>query len=302
MKPQTAVRIFYLGLVVAASLGFAAPLLWMVSTSLKPLEDVGTSRVALVPVHPERTGQYLWENFYEGRPTFVDEQGVERVGYEGVWTSDNVNFPLFLRNTLIVAVLSVSGMVLSSAIVAYGFAKVRWRGRGVFFAICLATMMVPFPAIMVPSYFLFKWFGWIGTLQPLWVPAWFANAFNVFLLRQFYLQIPEELSDAARIDGLSHWGIFWRIILPLARPALAVVAVFHLTYVWNDFLGPLVFLHHQHNFTLALGLQFYMQQHGGTPWNLLMAATTLTVAPLLILFALTQRFFLPGLATSGLKG
>jgi multiple sugar transport system permease protein len=178
---------------------------------------------------------------------------------------------------------------------------VRWRGRDIVFLTVLAAMMVPFPATMIATFFIFKHLGWVGTLKPLWAPAWFGGAFNIFLLRQFFLLIPQDLSDAARIDGLSHWGIFWRIILPLARPALAVVAIFHLIYTWNDFLAPLVFLHHQDDFTLALGLQFYQQQHGGTPWNLLMAACTMTVAPLLLLFVLSQRVFTPGLAASGLK-
>jgi len=281
---------------------FIAPLVWMVSTSIKPQEDITTASGSLLPKHADKTLQFAWENYYAGRPKFVDEQGVERTGYEGVLTSENVHFLLFFRNTLIVALLGVSGMVLSSAICAYGFAKVQWRGRGVVFAIMLATMMVPFPAVMIPTYFIFKYLGWIGTLAPLWVPAIFGNAFNIFLLRQFFAQIPNDLSEAARIDGLSHWGIFWKIILPLSKPALAVVALFHAIYVWNDFIGPLIYLNHQDQFTLALGLQFYQAQHGGTPWNLLMAACTLVTAPLLILFVLSQRTFIEGIVTTGMKG
>jgi len=294
----------YLATVALALIAFVyvMPLVWMVSTSLKPQEDVSTTGISLLPEEPGKIAQYAYENYYAGRPKFVDDEGIEREGYEGVLTSENVHFILFLRNTLIIVVLSVGGMTLSSAICAYGLAKVQWRGREVVFAIVLATMMIPFPAIMIPTYFIFKYVGWIGTLKPLWVPAWFGNAFNIFLLRQFFMQIPNDLCEAARLDGLSHWGIFWRVVMPLSKPALLVVALFHSIFVWNDFIGPLIYLNHQDQFTLALGLQFYQAQHGGTPWNLLMAACALVTAPLLILFLMAQRAFIEGIATTGLKG
>lgn len=294
----------WLAFVVLASVSvvFAAPVVWMVGTSLKPQEEISTTGATLLPRDPSRIGQYAYENYIAGRPHFVDSAGVERTGYEGVLTSENVHFVQYLRNTLIVALMSVVGMVLSSAVCAYGFAKIPFRGSRPLFGIMIATMMIPFPAIMIPTYFIFKWLGWIGTLVPLWAPAWFGGAFNIFLLRQFFLQIPVDLSEAARIDGLGHWGIFWRIILPLSRPALAVVALFHAMFVWNDFIGPLIYLNHQDLFTLALGLQFYQAQHGGTPWNLLMAACTLVTAPLLILFVMTQRTFIEGIVTTGMKG
>ncbi len=294
--------ILVLLVLIMVSVAFVTPLIWMISTSLKPQEEVTTTGIALLPEKPARIGTYAFENYFAGREKAVDDQGVEREGYEGVLTSDNVHFVIFLRNTLVVALLSVVGMVFSSAICAYGFSRVQWRGRSVLFGVMLATMMVPFPAVMIPTYFIFKQLGWIGTLRPLWVPAWFGGAFNIFLLRQFFMQIPNELCDAARLDGMGHWGIFWRVILPLSRPALAVVALFHVMYVWNDFIGPLIYLNHQDQFTLALGLQFYQAQHGGTPWNLLMAASTLVTAPLILLFVLTQRTFIEGIVTSGLKG
>ena len=302
MKESLLARYLALAVIAMFAAVFMMPLVWMISTSLKPQEEVTTAKLAPLPKQPMKIGQYAYENYYAGRPKYVDERGIERVGYEGVLTSDNVHFVLFLRNTLIVAFLAVVGMILSSAICAYGFSKVQWRGRGIVFGIMLATMMVPFPAIMIPTYFIFKHLGWIGTLKPLWVPAWFGAAFNIFLLRQFFMQIPNELSEAARLDGLSHWGIFWRIIMPLSKPALAVVALFHSMYVWNDFIGPLIYLNHQDLFTLALGLQFYQAQHGGTPWNLLMAACTLVTAPLLVVFIMTQRTFIEGIVTTGIKG
>jgi multiple sugar transport system permease protein len=172
----------------------------------------------------------------------------------------------------------------------------------------LATMMIPFPVTMVSLFTIFRWLGdhtavqWLGTFKPLWVPAWFGSAFNIFLLRQFFLTIPNDLSEAARIDGCSEVGIFVRVILPLARPALVVVSLFAFMGAWNDFLGPLIYLQRPEQFTLALGLANFQSQHGGTPWHHLMAASVLVVAPIIVLFFLAQRTFIEGIATTGMKG
>lgn len=222
--------------------------------------------------------------------------------YRHVITDENTDVPLYLRNTLWIALLSVVGTTVSSAVVAYGFSRVRWRGRGVAFMVMLSTMMIPFPVVMVPLFVMFRDIGWIGTFAPLWVPAWFGNAFSIFLLRQFFLTLPRELDDASRIDGCGHLRNFIHVILPLSLPALLVVALFHFMFVWNDFLGPLVFLTHRDQFTLALGLQLYLSKLGQTPWNLLMAATTIMVAPVLVLFVLMQRTFVEGISTAGSKG
>ena len=163
-------------------------------------------------------------------------------------------------------------------------------------------MMVPFPVLMVPLFGIFKTLGMIGTLQPLWVPAFFGSAFNIFLMRQFFRTIPEELSEAARIDGCSEWRIFWRVILPLSKPVLAVAALFHFLYAWTDFLGPLIFLTRKHTFTLALALQSYQTQHGGFQWHFLMAASAITVVPIVVLFFFAQKTFIQGIATTGSKG
>jgi multiple sugar transport system permease protein len=190
--------------------------------------------------------------------------------YGRVLNHDRVDFPLFARNTL--------------------------------------TMMIPFPVIMVSLFVLFRWLDvhtpiqFIGTFKPLWVPAWFGSAFSIFLLRQFFMTIPDELSEAARIDGCNDWGIFWRIILPLARPALAVVALFAFMATWNDFIGPLIYLQHPHQYTLALGLQQLQGTQGSTTeWNVLMAGSVLVILPVLLLFVLTQRTFIQGIATTGIK-
>ncbi len=261
---------------VAVALLYVLPLVWMVCVSLKPPTEV------------------LQPGFFPEEPTLAP--------YADVARSESFDYLLYARNTLIIAVLSLVGMVLSSAIAAYGFARIAFRGRNLMFAICLATMMIPFPVMMVPSYLLFRELGWIGTFKPLWVPAWFGSAFNIFLLRQFFLGIPRELEECAMLDGCSRWGCFWRIMLPLSKPALAVVALFHVVTVWNDLVGPLIYLSHQEHFTLALGLQFLQSRAGDTPWNQLMAATTMIVIPVLILFLFAQRAFVRGITTTGLKG
>lgn len=211
-------------------------------------------------------------------------------------------FPSYLKNTLILCVLTVIGTVCSSTLVAYGFARIEWPGRDKVFLIVMATMMVPFPVVMVPLFTMFKSMGFIGTLKPLWVPTFFAGAFNVFLLRQFFRTIPKDLSESARIDGCSELRIFLQIILPLAKPAIAVVALFQFMGTWNDFLGPLIYLTEQKDFTLALGLQAYQSQSGGTQWHYLMAASSMIVLPIIVLFFLAQRTFIEGISMSGLKG
>ena len=256
----------------------------------------------------------LWDNYPEAvRALTASEQERalplgELVGKSALpWTpksdpNHTITFVTYLANTLTVAVLGVLGTVLSSALVAYGLSRVRFRGREALFTLTLATMMIPFPVLMIPLYAVFRELGWIGTLLPLWVPAFFGGAFNIFLLRQFFLTIPSELSDAARIDGCSELGIFFRVVLPLARPALAVVALFHFLYVWNDFLAPLIFLTEPETFTMALGLQQYQSHHGGSEWQLLLAASVLLVLPVVLLFFLAQRTFIQGISTTGMGG
>jgi multiple sugar transport system permease protein len=258
--------------------------------------------------------QPIWGNFAEAvRALTAGERDKARPLPELLgrsvlpWTDDRsaeqtITFVTYLANTLVVAVLGVAGTVLSSALVAYGLSRIRWRGREALFSITLATMMVPFPVLMIPLYSVFRTLGWIGTLLPLWVPAFFGGAFNIFLLRQFFLTIPSELSEAARIDGCGEFEIFWRIILPLARPALSVVALFQFLFVWNDFLGPLIFLTRPQTFTMALGLQQYQSQHGGSESHLLMAASALLVLPVVVLFFFTQKTLIQGISTTGMGG
>ncbi len=267
---------------IVLGLVFVMPLLWMLSTAIKPIDETMRNPPVLIP------SRWEWDNFWK-----AIIYGQDDLGY--------IPFLVYGRNTLLLTVLTVSGAVVSNAMVAYSFARLRWPGRDVFFAITLATMMIPFPILMVPTFSLFKTLGWIGTFRPLWVPAWFASAFSIFLLRQFFKSIPMELSEAAKIDGCSEFRIFLDIVVPLAKPALAVVALFTFMGTWNDFLGPLIYLTDQQSFTLSVGLNFFQSQHGGTKWNLLMAASLVIIAPVLIVFFFAQKVFIQGIATTGGK-
>src|SRR6185369_7624059 len=180
---------------------------------------------------------------------------------------------------------NVFATLISCTLVAYGFARINWPGRNILFGVLLATLMIPYPVTLIPTFLVFRRLGWVGTPNPLTWPAFFGNAFFIFLLRQFYLTIPQELSQAAKIDGASEFAIYWRIILPLARPALATVALFTFLANWNDFLGPLIYLSSKEQYTLALGLYGFAGEHS-TAWVLLMAAGTVTVMPIVILFFL----------------
>ena len=211
------------------------------------------------------------------------------------------NFWRYFGNTVLLCVLNVVGTVFSSSLAAYGFSRIEWRGRERTFALLLGSMMIPFPVVMVPMYALFRTLGWVGTIQPLWVGAFCAAAFNVFLLRQFFRTIPKELSEAARIDGCSEIQIFLRIILPLCRPALVVVALFTFLGTWNDFLGPLIYLTDEKDFTLALALQSLQNKSALTDWHYLMAASTLVILPIVALYLVAQRHFIEGIATTGGK-
>ena len=254
---------------------FLLPFYWLLSTSLK----ADTEIFAIPPVWlPHRLH---WDNFPRA-VTFIP-------------------FFLYLRNTLIISILSVVGSVLSCSLVAYSLAKIRWRGRQVLFFLIVATMMLPGQVTMIPQFTLFKALGWIDSFKPLVVPQFLGTAFYIFLLRQFFLTIPQELSDAARIDGCSELSTYWRVILPLAKPALATVGLFTFMAAWNDFTGPLLYLNDETKATLSLGLQQFVGQHE-TEWAMLMAASTLMILPMVVLFFLAQRFFIEGITLTGIKG
>jgi multiple sugar transport system permease protein len=264
---------------VGLSLPVLAPLWWMVATSLKSDAQIyGAEQAQGLGLFPSPA---QWSNY----PAALGS--VPFVGY--------------LRNTLLLCVISVLGATASSAVVAYGFARLRFRGRGLLLAVMISTMALPQHVTMIPVFAIFRWLGWYGTFLPLTVPAFFGVPFFIFLLTQFFKSLPEELSEAARIDGASEWRIFWRVILPLAKPALVTCALFQFLGTWNDFLGPLLYLNDPSKYTLAYGLQQFMAAIYGGKWAELMAASTLFVLPAILLFLFAQRTFIQGIATTGGK-
>jgi ABC-type glycerol-3-phosphate transport system permease component len=228
-------------------------------------------------------------------------QRVTFENYQVVLTNPNVSFPMFLQNSLTISTLSTLGVLFSSSLVAYAFARMEFAGRDRLFIVLLSTMMLPGVVTMIPTYVMFAQVGWVNTNYPLWVPAWFGGgAFNIFLLRQFYLGLPRELDEAAVLDGAGHWTVFWRVILPLSGPALATVGIFAFIYNWRDFMGPLLYLNDPNLQTLEIGLRTYNAlQQGKT--HLVITGAVLVMIPLLILFFIGQRWFVKGIVMTGGK-
>jgi multiple sugar transport system permease protein len=254
----------------------AIPYIWTISTAMKTLEQASRWPPMLIP------DPIQWENFRNALFRWLP-------------------FPLFFRNTFVIAFFVVIGEVLSCSFVAYGFARLRFPGREILFGVVLSTMMLPFVVTLVPLFLLYRNLGWINTFYPLIVPFFFAGTpFFVFLLRQFYQTIPQELSDAARVDGASDLQIWLRIMMPLSKAALAAVAIFSFQNVWNDFMGPLVFLRDTNLKTVMLGIYSLV---GMVPeWPPVMAAVIVVTIPMLIIFFFFQRFFVEGVTVTGMKG
>jgi multiple sugar transport system permease protein len=266
----------YLALIVA-SIAFLFPLFWMVSTSLKAKEQVMAVPPQLIPNPIE------WSNYPEAM------------------TAPDFNFPVLLKNTMAYAVIETFGIVISCVLVAYSFARMRWPGRDFFFILTLASMMIPGTVTLVPVFIFFKEIGWYGSMAPLIVPGFFGSAFNIFLLRQFFMTIPIELTEAARVDGASHWRILWQIVVPLATPAIATITLFEFLYCWTDFMGPLIYLSKESLYTLSLGL-YAFRGRWEIRYDLMMAAAMVVTLPILILFFMAQRTFIEGIALTGVKG
>ncbi|MDH7570346.1 MAG: carbohydrate ABC transporter permease, partial [Armatimonadota bacterium] len=220
--------------------------------------------------------------------------------FRSAWTE--LPFPTFVLNTLLITVISVIGQVTSASLVAYGFARFRFKGRNFLFYLLLSTMMLPAQVTMIPVFLIWRSLGLIDTFAPMTVPAFFGGgAFTIFLLRQFFMTVPKELDEAAMIDGCSFFGIWWRILLPLSRPALVTVTLFSFLGHWDDFMGPLIYLNSMEKYTVSIGLRMF-QDMFGTQLELLMAASLIHVLPTIVLFFVGQRYFIKGIALTGLKG
>ena len=254
---------------------FLTPLYWMVVTALKPDSELSQFPPTLLPHDPQ------WSNF------------MEAVQF--------IPFGTYLWNTSFITFFSILGAAISNPIIAYGFSRIQWPGRDKVFFLVIATIFIPFPVLMVALFDIFARIGWVNTFLPLIVPMFFGNPFWICLVRQFMMQIPNEISDAARVDGAGELQVFYRIILPLCRPAIAVVAIFAAVHSWNDFIGPLIYLQSESKYTLAIGLQFFRSLHD-VEFSLLMAASTLVVLPIIAIFLVFQRFFIEGLSVGSVKG
>lgn len=255
---------------------FILPFVWMVSTSFK---DAGQA--------------------FQFPPQWIPNP-LTFENYQSVW-SGYVPFGRFYLNTIFVVAMVEIGTLTSCTLVAYSFSRLHWWGRNFWFAVLLATMMLPFHVTMIPVYVIFRSIGWIDTLKPLIVPSFFGSAFYIFLLRQFFSTIPQELEDAARVDGCSSFRILWQILLPLSGPVLVTIAIFTFVGTWNDFTGPLIYLESVEKMTVSVGLAMYQGTYS-TNWPQLTAASTLAMLPILIMFGLAQRYFVQGIVLTGMKG
>lgn len=279
---QVTIEVIKYTLIIVLSVSFIFPFFWMASSAMKDDAQVYVSPPVWIP-----------------NPAYPEN-------FVNAWSL--MDFNRFTFNTVVkYAIPAMIGTLLSTSVVAYGFSRIKWPGRDLLFAICLATLMIPSQVRLIPLFVIFKEIGWVGTYLPLTVPAFFGNAFFIFLMRQFFLSIPSELSDAARVDGANEFVIMWRIILPLAKPALTVVALFTLLNTWNDYFGPLIYVNTEAQYTLALGINRLRgaltevgSQQLGFPY--LMAVSTIVTLPILIAFFFAQRTFIEGISLTGLKG
>ncbi len=268
-------RPFIYLLLILGALFTVSPFLWLVRSSFMTIREIFSMPPKLLPAVPQLQN------------------------YVNVFTT--LPFARFFLNTAVIVVLNVIGALLSNTVMAYAFARINFRGRTLMYSLCLATLMLPTTVTMIPLFIEWKYLGGLNTFAPLYVPAFFGNAFYIFMLHQFFKTIPVEFDEAAFVDGANYPQIIAKIIIPVAKPALAVVAIFSFLNAWNDFMGPLLYLNDQAKFTLSLGLKMFLSMFRAE-WNTLMAASTLAVLPLVALFFMAQRYFIEGLTMGGVKG
>jgi multiple sugar transport system permease protein len=330
IRSRAAQKAILYAILLAGSVPILIPFLWMLSTSLKPRDNVSDWPPSWVPVKVHTylnaegrrvevtklvtlTDSRTKVKFPDGHTSLVPTASLTEIqGVEPQWTNyrkvmepqqnaTDANFPRYLANTLVIAGLSVIGMVLSSALVGWGFARLRFAGKNLLFMTMLATMMIPGQIGMVPTFMIYKQLGWIDTFLPLIVPAWLGNAFFAFLYRQFFMGIPMEMDEAAKVDGCGPLRTFWSILLPMARPVTVTVAVFTFLGAWNEFLGPLIYINSDHKRTLSLALAKFQGAYGADI-PMLMAAATLMLIPVLLIYFFSQRALMQGMVVSGVKG
>ena len=270
--------LFRHALMVGASFVMLYPLLWMVASSFKPESAIFTDMSLVPPSLDPR-------NYIQG------------------WNALEVSFSRFYLNSFVIATLAVAGNVMSCSLTAYAFARLKFRGRNILFALMMATLMLPYHVTLIPQYVLFLNIGWVDTILPLVVPKFMAvDAFFIFLMVQFFRGLPRELDEAAMIDGCGPWKIYWLIILPLSKPVLATAAIFSFLWTWNDFFGPLIYLNDIANYTVPLALRAFIDATGTSAWGQMFAMASLALAPIFLFFLFFQRLIINGIAMSGLKG
>ncbi len=268
--------LFIYGTLILVGIIILMPFIWTLSSSLKPYGAGITFPPEFIP------RQFEWQNY--------------------VRVVQTIPFFTYLKNSVTVTGFAMFGEILSASMVAYAFARLRFPGRNILFMIVLATMMIPYPVTLVPTFILFNKLGWVNSFLPLIVPPYFAPAYTIFLLRQFFMTINHELDEAAEVDGAGWFRVYWQIILPLSKPALATVAIFAFMAYWNDFMGPLIYLSDNAKFTLALGINYLRNMRGGGNLSMQMAASVMFVAPCILLFFIAQRYIVQGIVTTGIKG
>jgi len=257
-------------ILIGGALVTLLPLLWMVLEALKPNDEIYQTN--WIPTH------FAWGNFWAGLTVLP--------------------FGTFFLNSIIITFANVILQTASSTLIAYGFARFRFRGRGILFSILIGTLMIPYYVTLIPMYVEFDKLGWVNSFLPLIVPGAFGNAFYIFLMRQFFSAIPREMDEAAKVDGCGPFAILWRILLPQSKPALVTIGIFTFLATWNDFLNPLIYLNSMNNYTVAVGLQYFVGQYS-SQWNLMMAVSLIALLPCILLFFFAQRYFIQGIVVSG---
>jgi multiple sugar transport system permease protein len=285
-KPKTIVhrkkrlkQVLFVLLVLAGGIIMVYPLLWMIMSSFKENNEIFSDAASLVPK------EFRFENYINGWKGFA-----------------KISFATFFKNSFFISIVGTIGTVLSSAFVAFGFARLKFKGRNFWFTSMLITMMLPFQVIMIPQYIIFNKLGWVGTFLPLIVPSFFGGAFFIFLIIQFIYGLPKELDEAAKIDGCNYYNIFFRIILPLIGPSLVTCVIFSFMWKWDDFMGSLLYLNKPSTYTVTLALKMFADPTSITDWGAMFAMATLSIIPIFVIFIFFQKYLVEGISTEGLKG